>query len=198
MMNKKGFVLIETIVTAVFVLGLFTFLIANILPLVGDYERTLDYDSIESKYNAHLIRKMILKDNSCRIKNLITLPSKGYYEFEGTNICLYLGNSNYCNKLLSSDYLDVDRIILTSYNTETLKNNKDSFNRAVSTYINNMPKFNNTTYCNDRTGCDDAEVNLAEHFYKRRLIVVFNSGAITNIELLVNYDSLLDCGGATC
>ena len=98
--SNKGFVLVETIVAAVFVLSFFSFLIANLLPMVGEYEKVLDYDSIESKYDAHLIRKMILKDNSCRTKNLITLSEDGYYEFDGTDICLYLENVNYCKKLL--------------------------------------------------------------------------------------------------
>ena len=186
-MNKKGFVLVETIVTAVFVLGLFTFLIANILPLVGDYERTLDYDSIESKYDAHLIRKMILKDNSCRTENLITLPSKGYYEFNGTDLCLYLSNSNYCNKLLSDNYLAVEKIIITGYDTTSLKERASSFNRALSEYIDYIPKYTNTV-----------SFNSTQYFYKRRLIIVFKDGRITNIELLMNKDMSLNCGGATC
>ena len=41
MKNKKGFVLVETIVAAVFVLGLFSFIIANLLPLVGEYEKKI-------------------------------------------------------------------------------------------------------------------------------------------------------------
>ena len=38
-MNRKGFVLVETIVTSVFILGLFTFVIANVLPIIGEYEK---------------------------------------------------------------------------------------------------------------------------------------------------------------
>ena len=136
MKNKKGFVLVETIVAAVFVLGLFSFIIANLLPLVGEYEKKSVYDTTESKYEAHLIRKMILKDNSCRTKNLITLPEdKGYYVFENTDICLYLENMNYCNKLLSKDFLDVKKIILTKYNVNTLKSNSSKFERALKEYI---------------------------------------------------------------
>ena len=182
--SNKGFVLVETIVAAVFVLSFFSFLIANLLPMVGEYEKVLDYDSIESKYDAHLIRKMILKDNSCRTKNLITLSEDGYYEFDGTDICLYLENVNYCKKLLSEDYLDVKKIIVTRYNTSDIKNKSDKFNRLIKEYIDYLPKYEST-------------IDIGQYFYQRRLIILFNNDRITNIELLIN-DDWISCGGATC
>lgn len=182
--SNKGFVLVETIVAAVFVLSFFSFLIANLLPMVGEYEKVLDYDSIESKYDAHLIRKMILKDNSCRTKNLITLSEDGYYEFDGTDICLYLENVNYCKKLLSEDYLDVKKIIITRYNTSDIKNKSDKFNRLIKEYIDYLPKYEST-------------IDIGQYFYQRRLIILFNNDRITNIELLINDDGI-SCGGATC
>ena len=182
--SNKGFVLVETIVAAVFVLSFFSFLIANLLPMVGEYEKVLDYDSIESKYDAHLIRKMILKDNSCRTKNLITLSEDGYYEFDGTDICLYLENVNYCKKLLSEDYLDVKKIIVTRYNTSDIKNKSDKFNRLIKEYIDYLPKYEST-------------IDIGQYFYQRRLIILFNNDRITNIELLINDDGI-SCGGATC
>lgn len=186
MKNKKGFVLVETIVAAVFVLGLFSFIIANLLPLVGEYEKKSVYDNAESKYEAHLIRKMILKDNSCRTKNLITLPEDtGYYVFENTDICLYLENMNYCNKLLSKDFLDVKKIILTKYNVNTLKSNSSKFERALKEYIDYMPTY-------------ESGSPYTQYFYQRRLIIMFNDGRITNMELLMNFDGTVNCGGATC
>ena len=86
-MNKKGFVLVEAIITSVFVLGLFAFIIANVLPIIGDYDKERNYDTIESIYDAHMIQKMLLRDDSTRLSNLLTLPldngDKGYYVFEG-------------------------------------------------------------------------------------------------------------------
>ena len=41
-MNKKGFVLVETIITAVFVLGLFSFIIAT-------FERIMQFDWVGKK-----------------------------------------------------------------------------------------------------------------------------------------------------
>lgn len=176
-MNKKGFVLVETIVVSVFVLGLFTFIIANIIPLIGEYEKESNYDSVESIYSAHLIRKMILKSENQRIVGLATLPSEGYYMFEGDDICYYLTNTNYCKKLLSRDFLDVRKIILTNYViSNDFKKRSKKFDRATSEYISQMQKYNNT-------GLDPSQYD-----FERRIIVVFNDGRITNIELLFNRD----------
>ena len=108
-----------------------------------------------------------------------------YYEFNGTDICLYLDNINYCKKLLSEDYLDVNKIILTRYNTSTIKAKSDKFDRVIKEYIDYIPKYEST-------------ININQYFYQRRLIILFNDGRITNIELLMNSNGNITCGGATC
>ena len=62
--DNKGFVIVETIIVAVFIIGICTFLFANFLPLIGDYERISNYDDLDSKYKTHEIRKMILREIS--------------------------------------------------------------------------------------------------------------------------------------
>ncbi len=185
MKDKKGFVLAESVVTAVFVLSFFTFIIINLLPLIGEYESNLNYDDIESKYNTHLIRKMLLRDDDCRTFNLVNLSYFPYYEFEGDDICLYLKNQAYCNKLLSKDYLDVKKIIITGYTGESIKNASvanSPFDRTLSDYLKYMPVYKTT---------DDASV------IKARLIVEFNDGRITNTSITTNYNS--SCiGGYKC
>ncbi len=178
-MNNKGFVLVESIVTSVFVLGLFTFIIANILPLIANYDKEVYYDSIDSIYDAHLIRKMILKNPDQRIANLVSFPDgKDYYIFDSTDICIYLANSNYCKKLLSRDYLDVSKIILTNYTiSDSFVASSKGFDRLTREYIENMQRYNNTGYTGDN----------------KRIIVAFNDGRVTNIELMVD-----GIGGATC
>ena len=81
--NNKGFVLVESIVAAVFVMALSTFLILNIIPLVGVYEETLNFDTADSKYDIHLIRKMLLMDDDCIVSKLLTFgSSQSYYYFK--------------------------------------------------------------------------------------------------------------------
>ncbi|MBR1385570.1 MAG: hypothetical protein IJ568_01930 [Bacilli bacterium] len=174
-MKNKGFVLVETIVTAVFVLGLFVFIVANIIPIVGDYDREADYDSIETIYDMHMIRKMILKSDYSKVETLLTLPSEGYYIFEDQDICLHLSNENYCKKLLSRNYLDVRKIIVTNYTiSDDFVNRSENFDRAMREYIKVMPRYNNTS------------LEASTHDYERRIIVSFNDGRVGNIELLLD------------
>ncbi len=197
MKNNKAFVLAESIVTAVFVLSFFSFLIANLLPLVAEYEKNLSYDNVESKYNTHLIKKMLLKDDLCRVFNLVDFPLSDYslddsyqqvfYEFDKTDICLYLKNENYCKTLLSSEFLDVKKIIITEYNARSIKEisygDNTPFDRMTNEYLKYMPEYKDDT--------------LEADVIQRRLIVVFNDGTITNSALLVNIDSTC-LGGNVC
>ena len=176
-MKNKGFVLVETIVTAVFVLGLFVFIVANIIPLVGDYDRESDYDTIETIYDMHMIRKMILKSDYSKVESLVNLPAEGYFIFENQDICLYLSNENYCKKLLSRNYLDIRKIIVTNYTiSDDFVNRSEKFDRAMREYIKVMPRYNNTS------------LEVSTHDYERRLIVSFNDGRIGNVELLLDGD----------
>ena len=182
-MNKKGFVLVETIVTSVFILGLFTFIIANVLPIIAEYEKKEDYDSIESIYDAHMIRKMILKDDEEKVAKLLTMPSGSseYYLFDGKDICNFLSNANYCRALLGRDFLDVKQIIITTYEiSNDFVSESKNFNRNMKEYIANMQKYKN--------------LSSTLYNYQRRLIIEFNDGRVTNIELLYNGGA----GGATC
>lgn len=184
--NNKGFVLIETIVVVVFITGVFTFLFTNVLPIFGEYERMESYDLIEDKYNAHMIRKMILKDDECKVRNLLTLNGVDYYHFEGDEMCMYLDSVNYCKMLLSEDYLDVKEIILTNYTVKNLKKVEDEeFSRNLNEYIQYMPDYSKKS-------------NLVQSYdYAKRLIVVFNDGRITNIEILKSMDYNRTCNACS-
>lgn len=183
MKNKKGFVLVESIIAAVFVLALSTFLILNIVPLVAEYEKTLNYDGVDSKYDAHMIRKMILMDDDCSVASILTLNTTifgskpQYYYFEGDEICDFLSHKNYCRKLLSSEFLDVKEIIISDYNGTNFKkltdNDKEKFSRILEEYLDQMPVYDRNT--------------SLYYQYANRMVVVFNDGSVTNIEILKTF-----------
>ena len=185
--KNNGFVMMETIIVVVFVLGLVTFLFANVFPLLGDYERLSNYDSITAEYDVHQIRKMLLKDNSCKVENILTLTElKPFNSFRGDEICYYLENKNYCQKLLSKDFLDVKEIIITKFYTQSIKDNHGSaFSREIVDYINYMPKYTSV-----------AQETINNYFFQRRLIVVFNNGKMANLEYLKTNDPY--CNGTVC
>ena len=46
-LNKKGFVLAETLVVAVFMATIFTIIYVNFYPLIGEYEKREVYDDVD-------------------------------------------------------------------------------------------------------------------------------------------------------
>lgn len=75
-MNKKGFVLAEAIVVAVFVLGMFTYLAINIFPLITKYDQAINYDNPNEVYLANVLYEEILQTG--KIDDL----EEGMYSFK--------------------------------------------------------------------------------------------------------------------
>lgn len=72
--QKNGFVLLETIVVAVFVISIFTFIYMSVVPLLGRYEElTYEYD-IDVAYKLYHIRDAMYKDSD--FTNIIKNNSK--------------------------------------------------------------------------------------------------------------------------
>ena len=167
--NIKGFVMAEAIIVAIFILGIFTFMLANILPLLGEYERVKNYDTVGSKYDTHLIRKMLLSDNGCILDNLLTFPLGTSAYFKGTEICEFLDNDGFCRSLLGPKILDVKELIITDYNTSQLKTVANTYSREMNEYIKYIPKFTRA---------------ITGYSSNKRIVVVYNNGDISNIEIL--------------
>lgn len=183
-LDSRGFVLVETIIVAVFVMGISTFLFANFLPLMADYERINNYDTVEGTYKAHEIRKLILREiNEDSSKRSILTSSSPYtiyknYETseDGVNVtknelCDQLRAVNYCNTLLNEEYLNVKEIIITSFKLGSIKakaKDDKNINRALKEYIDYLPKYDKYS---------------SKYNNYNRLIVVYNNGEFSNIEV---------------
>ena len=66
--NVKGFVLVETLITTVFVATILSIIYINFYPLIGEYEKREAYDDVDSKYSAFWLKKVIQDaniSNSC-------------------------------------------------------------------------------------------------------------------------------------
>lgn len=191
--DNHGFVIVETIIVAVFVVGICTFLFANFLPLIGEYEKISNYDDLDSKYKTHEIRKMILReiDNDYSKRKIFTSyieDNSGYHLYKNYKqtindeeiikyeLCDNLKNVNYCNKLLGDKFTNAKEILVTSYKLSNIKREiKEDTNisREIKEYINYLPSYSKLS-------------NTYDKYY--RIIVVFNNGNIANIE--VNYETL--------
>lgn len=72
--NSKGFVLAEAIIVSVFVLGMFTYLAMNVIPLISRYERVVNYDNPQEIYLANtLYEEMMELETSNSVQNRITM-----------------------------------------------------------------------------------------------------------------------------
>ena len=159
--DNQGFVMVETIVVAVFVIGICTFLFTNFLPLIADYERVSEYDNVDTKYKAHEIRKMLLRefDKDANLTSIFSShisSNTGYYRYQNyseevgdevvvkNRLCSLLTSPNYCNKLLSTDYLNVKEIIVTPFKLSNfkgiVKDNQD-FDRSLREYVEYLPDY---------------------------------------------------------
>lgn len=85
--NNKGFVLAEAIIVSVFVLGMFTYLAMNVIPLIARYERVTNYDNPQEIYLANTLYEEMLKiEYTTNIKNDIIMQlndSKELTDSEG-------------------------------------------------------------------------------------------------------------------
>ena len=150
-LNSKGFVMTETLVVAVFIMGIFGIMYNNYYPLIGEYERREVFDDVDSKYGAFWIKRFIQHssyDLSAAQKN--TINSNGYVLFSCNNI-----NNDYrktmCNKLLKElevkDYNLQPKVYITKYNLESFKNyveadtNYTTFSGGFSDYVNFLPMY---------------------------------------------------------
>ena len=58
-MNKKGFVLMETLVVTIFALFIFTILYNSAVPLLGKYDELSYYNDIDTTYELYHYNKII-------------------------------------------------------------------------------------------------------------------------------------------
>lgn len=71
--NNKGFVLAEAIIVSVFVLGMFTYLAMNVIPLISRYERVVNYDNPQEIYLANTLYEEMLNVENTTINSDIVL-----------------------------------------------------------------------------------------------------------------------------
>lgn len=72
--NNKGFVLAEAIIVSVFVLGMFTYLAMNVIPLISRYERVVNYDNPQEIYLANtLYEEMVELETLNNVQNNIIM-----------------------------------------------------------------------------------------------------------------------------
>jgi hypothetical protein len=98
-LSKKGFMLVETLVVSVFVVGALMFMYIQFQKIRTSYETSFKYNTINSLYAVNNIREYILSNG---FENLVTnLGSNGYLDLTSCPSS-FLTETNYCMQLLTT------------------------------------------------------------------------------------------------
>ena len=173
-LNKKGFMLVETLIVGVFIMSIFSLLYTNFFPLIGEYERYKDYDTVESTYIAHWARMIALKGLPDSSYN--TAKNKGYLDI--TDCSLYTTSDGQQNCAAFKTMNNVSKIYLTPYSTSTFKSfvkDNNSFSRSFREYIAYLPTYSKNTSKTPTSGYYRVIVEyVSDNTYKYGNIELYN------------------------
>ena len=151
-LNRKGFVMTETLVVAVFIMGIFGIMYNNFYPLIGEYERREVFDDVDSKYGAFWIKRFIQhKSYNLTTADKTTINTNGYVLFSCNKIVDNDYRKTMCKRLLKElevkDYNVQPKVYITQYNLTNFKNyvkadtNYTTFSGGFSDYVNFLPEY---------------------------------------------------------
>ena len=162
--NNKGFVLVETLVVSVAIAAIFSVIYTNIVPVLGEYEKVEPYDDLDTKYIAHWMRMLVIKQGNKNLSSemgTLTPDSNNYFEIkqnkkETTDEKKFQEITNKCNQYFTNSYtcinffkqFNVTKFYIVPYNIEKFKSNvKDNFGNypGLQGYVDSLPKYNNST-----------------------------------------------------
>ena len=150
--NKSGFILVETLIVGVFIMGIFSLLYTNFFPLIGEYERYKNYDTVESTYIAHWARMIAIKGLPNSIYD--TVENNGYLDI--TDCSLYTDSNGYFDCSAYKTMNNISKIYLTPYSTSVFKDyvrrDDSPFTRSFKEYIAYLPTYSKNTSKTPATG----------------------------------------------
>ncbi len=114
--GNRGFILVETLIVAVFIMTIFILIYRNSVPMIGKYEELSHFDDLDSVYAANMVRKMVT--NYLSFEQIDSLLSTATYAdiSDCGNSNLYT-DASYCTKLKENLQIENDDVIfITRYN----------------------------------------------------------------------------------
>lgn len=137
-LNNKGFALAEALVTAVFVMVIFSIIYTNYTPIMAEYERRETYDDIDGKYAAYWMKKMIEGRTN---DTIVTFPSYKKINFTNPETACNSQFPSYketCVELVKA--LEIQAIYITNY-TFPNKASIDGTNPNLQDYLDYLPNY---------------------------------------------------------
>ncbi len=129
---NRGFMLVETLVVSVFVIGVLLFMFTQFQKIRSNYELSFKYNTVNSLYAANNIRRYILSDGFDSI--VANLGGNSYIDL---TMCpdSYFTETNYCTNLFSGlniyNYSGTDNINKVIFTKDDLGD--------LKAYLNNTP-----------------------------------------------------------
>ena len=151
--NSKGFAMAELLAVCIIVLGIFSMLFSNYLPLLAEYENRVSYNNVTAQYASHYIRKFYINalkndaDNTFENKINQGIQSGNgvfkVYDKNNTTILTHLSaNKDTIQKLI--DEYQIEEIVITKY---VLTDAKKSYSdETLKEYIKYLPEYKNSVY----------------------------------------------------
>lgn len=86
--KKNGFAMVEILIAAVTVIGVFSLLYNSVYPLIGAYSASERYEDLDSKYVAFYIKEMLETDGNFANKfSIVNNVSFNACPYNGSNTC---------------------------------------------------------------------------------------------------------------
>lgn len=136
--NKKGFVLLETLVVCTFIITILVYLYVQFVNLKSSYDVSFKYDTVSNIYGLKQIDTFINKQYGYGdLKDDLKQSSIHYLELykDRCEIQYFSNNYSYCNKLMN--YLNIKTLLLVDNNLDIIKTNLSENNP----YSNGLLKY---------------------------------------------------------
>ena len=156
-LNKKGFILVETLIVTVFVVTLFIVIYQATVPALGELEQQNKYDDIDSVYYSNLYKQMLTRYANMPLIDTYLQDANNKYYMDITDCYGKVGteyiynNREYCKVIQENIKVgENDKIFITDYDVtnfkETVKN-EDMFDSGT---LSNFRDYMNTVSNKER------------------------------------------------
>ena len=161
-LNKKGFILVETLIVTVFVVTLFIVIYQATVPALGELEQQNKYDDIDSVYYSNLYKQMLTRYGNITVIDAYLQDTNNKYYMDISDCDGKVGeayiynNRDYCKMLQENlEIGENDKVIITDYDITNFKQTVRTEDMFDSGALSNFRDYINT-------------VSNVERFYGRK------------------------------
>ena len=153
-MNKKGFLLLETLVVSSFIIATLILLFVQFSNLKSNYDDSFKYNTVKGLYGVKNVNKFISNNKKVdpityEIEFKKTLLDEAYILLYSENACNnnYVSNLNYCSQIMND--LNIKTVLVTNEDITELKKileNETSLSEGLNNFIKRISIKYNDTY----------------------------------------------------